>query len=241
MNKALGIGLMVVAATAPGCGSLSASGLKAPELSAPEMAPFAAAEPAGEVEAAEPEAPGGLWRSGPQSLFGDRRARAVGDILTVVVEIDDGAELRNRTERQRDASEEVTVPALLGLNTLAQRVLPGGAGLDPAIDAASASQSNGEGAIRRRERITLRIAAAVTEVLPNGSLVVRGSQEVRVNDELRDLRVEGVVRREDITRANIIAYDKIAEARIAYGGKGDVSRVNRARYGQKLIDIVSPF
>jgi flagellar L-ring protein precursor FlgH len=241
MNKTFWITLTVIAAGAPGCGTLGRSGLKAPEFSVPEMTQFAAAEPAEKMDAAETAPPGGLWRSGPQSLFGDRRARVVGDILTVVVEIDDSADLRNRTERERDATEKVSVPALLGLNTLAQRVLPGAAGLDPAIDISSASQSNGEGAIRRRERITLRIAAAVTDVLPNGSLVVRGSQEVLVNEELRDLRVEGVVRREDITRANVIAYDKIAEARIAYGGKGDVSRVNRARYGQKLVDIVTPF
>ncbi len=241
MKIPVALSLAFVAAAAPGCASLRASGLKAPEFSAPEMTQFAAAPPAQLNDVAEPAAPGGLWRSGPQSLFGDRRARAVGDILTVVVEIDDGADLRNRTERERDATEEVSVPALFGLNTLAQRVLPGAAGLDPAIDVTSASQSNGEGAIRRRERITLRIAAAVVDVTQNGSLVVRGSQEVRVNDELRDLRVEGVVRREDITRANIITYDKIAEARIAYGGKGDVSRVNRARFGQKIIDIVSPF
>ncbi|HBK90449.1 MAG TPA: flagellar basal body L-ring protein [Parvularcula sp.] len=240
MRKTFVISLLIAAA-APGCAALRASGLKAPEFSAPEMTQFAATAPAYLEDAPEPAAPGGLWRSGPQSLFGDRRARVVGDILTIVVEIDDSADLRNRTERKRDATEEVSVPALLGLNTLAQRVLPGGAGLDPAIDVSSASQSNGEGAIRRRERITLRIAAAVVDVTPNGNLVVRGSQEVRVNDEMRDLRVEGVVRREDITRANIIAYDKIAEARIAYGGKGDVSRTNRARYGQKVIDIVSPF
>lgn len=231
---------MALAATS-GCGSLTAGGLRAPQFSPSQLSQFEAAGAAQSNEAPEAAPPGGLWRSGPQSLFGDRRARAVGDILTIVVEIDDEAELRNRTERQRDASEEVSVPALLGLNTLAQRALPGGAGLDPAIDASSASQSNGEGAIRRRERITLRIAAAVTAVLANGNLAVRGSQEVRVNEELRDLRVEGVIRREDITRANVIGYDKIAEARIGYGGRGDVTRVNRTRYGQKLIDLVSPF
>lgn len=241
MNRKAAISLVATLTASAGCGSLEESGLRPPQFSAPTMSQFESPVGGQPVDQSDRAPPGGLWRSGPQSLFGDRRARAVGDIVTIVVEIDDEAELRNRTERQRDASEEVSVPALLGLNTLAQRALPGGAGLDPAIDASSASQSNGEGAIRRRERITLRIAAAVTAVLPNGSMIVHGSQEVRVNEELRDLRVEGVIRREDITRANIIAYDKIAEARIAYGGRGDVSRVNRTRYGQKLIDLVSPF
>lgn len=231
----------LIAVALGGCAALNGGGLTRPQFTPPKMDPFDAARSEEEAAIADPSPPGGLWRSGPQSLFGDRRARAIGDIVTVFVEIDDEADLRNRTERQRDASEEVSVPAFLGLNTLAERALPGGAGLDPAIEASSSSVTNGEGTVRRRERITLRIAAAVVDVLPNGYLVVEGSQEVLVNDELRDLHIEGVVRREDISRANIVAYDRIAEARIAYGGRGDITRANRSRYGQKLIDIVSPF
>lgn len=241
MRKRFAFGMMVIQVLPVGCGSFSANGLGAPQFSPPEMSQFDRSSAYQISDADEAGPPGGLWRSGPQSLFGDRRARAVGDIVTVVVEIDDNAELRNRTERQRDASEELSAPALLGLNTLAARALPGGAGLDPAIDATTSSQTKGEGAIRRREQITLRVAAAVAAVLPNGNLVLRGSQEVRVNDELRDLRVEGVIRREDITRANTVPFDKMAEARVAYGGRGDVTRVNRVRYGQKIIDLVSPF
>ncbi len=239
-NIFLGAALFAAAA-AGGCSSLGDAGFKRPQFTSPAMEPFEAKQAAPGAAIVEPAPPGGLWRSGPQSLFGDRRARTVGDIVTVFVEIDDQADLRNQTERQRDASEEVSAPALLGLSTLAQRVLPGAAGLDPAIDVSSSSSTNGEGAVRRQERITLRVAAAVSAVLPNGNLVVHGSQEVRVNDELRDLRIEGVVRREDISRANIITYDRIAEARISYGGRGDVTRVIRTRYGQKLIDLVSPF
>ncbi len=222
-----------------GCQSLGGEALRSPQFSAPGMVPFG--EPELAAAPGDAASPGTLWRSGPQSLFGDRRARNIGDIVTVVVEIDDEAEIRNRSERQRDASEELKVPALFGVNALVQRALPGGASLDPAIDASSQSESNGEGAIRRRERITLRVAATVTDALPNGNLVVNGSQEVRVNEELRDLRVQGVVRREDISRTNVITYDKIAEARISYGGRGDITRVNRTRYGQKIIDLVSPF
>lgn len=231
---------VVIAAgvTLGACGTFADDQLREPRFTTPAMTPYGVV---GDSVAGEPSTSATLWRSGPESLFGDRRARAVGDIVTIVVEIDDEAEIRNRTERQRDASESVSAPALLGVNTLAQRILPGGAGLDPAIDASSSSESNGEGAIRRRERITLRVAATVTQVLPNGGLAVYGSQEVRVNEELRDLRVEGVVRREDISRANVVTYDRIAEARISYGGRGDVTRVNRTRYGQKILDIISPF
>jgi flagellar L-ring protein precursor FlgH len=241
MKRVFTVGLLLPLSAVAGCESFADGGLREPQFTSPGTSQFENAGAARSIDPPEFVSPGGLWRSGPQSLFGDRRARAVGDVITVFVEIDDQAELRNRTERRRDASEEVSVPALFGLNSLAQRVLPDGAGLDPAIDASTASQSNGDGAVRRRERITLRIAAAVTDVLPNGNLVIRGSQEVRVNQELRDLRVEGVIRREDITRANFIGYDKIAEARISYGGRGDISRANRTRYGQTLIDLLSPF
>lgn len=184
---------------------------------------------------------GSLWRSGPQSLFGDRRARKVGDIVTVLVEIDDEAEILNRTDRKRDGSEELNIPALLGVETLAARALPGGAGLDPAIETSSQSETSGEGTIKREEKITLRIAATVVGVLANGHLAVEGSQEVRVNYELRDLQVAGVIRTEDISRSNVITYDKIADARISYGGRGQISDLQKARYGQQVIDLISPF
>ncbi len=190
---------------------------------------------------AAPATAGSLWRSGPESLFGDRRARKVGDIVTVLVLIDDEAEIRNRTDRKRDGSEELSVPAMLGVETLAARVLPGAAGLDPAIEASSQSTTSGEGTIKREEKITLRVAATVVDVLPNGHLAVEGSQEVRVNYELRDLQIVGVIRTEDISRSNVITYDKIADARISYGGRGQISDLQRARYGQQVIDLVSPF
>lgn len=226
------------AALAGGCASLE-DRFGSPQFSSQVIRPQASHT--AEIEEPQPQTSGSLWRSGPESLFGDRRARKFGDILTIVVEIDDQAEIRNRSERRRDASEALSAPEFLGLDTLARRVLPSGAGLDPAIDASAESRTNGEGSIRRRERVTLRVAATVTDVLSNGNLVIEASQEVRVNDELRDLRVTGIVRREDISRSNVVAYDKIAEARIFYGGRGDIARANRVRFGQKLVDMVSPF
>lgn len=237
--------LMLCSGCSGGLGALT----KPPKFSVPGsmaeagMAPdaYASSDATG---APMPEAAGttgSLWRSGPQSLFGDRRARDIGDIVTVLVEIDDEAEMRNRTERSRDGSQELSVPALLGVNTLAQRVLPGGAGLDPAIDASGQSESRGDGTIKRKEKITLRVAATVVEKLNNGHLVVRGSQEVRVNYELRDLRIAGVIRTEDISRSNVVTYDKIADARISYGGRGQISEIQKARVGQQIVDIISPF
>ncbi|WDI31544.1 flagellar basal body L-ring protein FlgH [Hyphococcus flavus] len=182
-----------------------------------------------------------LWHSGPTSLFGDRRARKSGDIVTVVIEIDEEAEMKNRTDRSRSSSDGLSVPALLGVPSLAQDVLPGGAGLDPAIDASSNNASSGDGTIKREERITLRIAATVIGELPNGHLAISGSQEIRVNYELRELLVGGIIRPEDIARNNTITYDKIADARISYGGRGQISDLQKARYGSQILDMISPF
>lgn len=191
----------------------------------------------------EPIQPGyaaaSLWRSGPESLFGDRRARRQGDILTVVIEIDDTAEISNSTERSRGASEDLSVSHLFGLPAVIQNAL----NFDPAqsVKLGSGSESAGEGAVRRNERIALRIAVTVADVLPNGHLVVAGNQEVRVNYELRDLQVAGIVRPEDISRRNEITYDKMAEARIAYGGRGQIMDVQQPRYGQQVLDVILPF
>ncbi len=180
-----------------------------------------------------------LWRSGPTSLFGDRRAQGRGDILTVVIEIDEEASISNATERNRNANEALAIGALLGLPDLVADLT--GVSIDPGADLSSSSQSSGDGSVQRTEEITLRLAATVTNVLPNGHFVIAGSQEVRVNFELRDLRVHGVIRPEDISRSNEITYDKIADARISYGGRGQITDVQQPRYGQQVADIVLPF
>lgn len=180
-----------------------------------------------------------LWRFGPSSLFGDRRAQGRGDILTVVIEIDEEASISNATQRTRSASEDLSVTALFGLPELVQDVA--NVALDPGAQLSSGSQSGGDGSVQREEQITLRLAASVTDVLPNGHFVIAGNQEVRVNFELRELSVRGVVRPEDISRANEITYDRIADARISYGGRGQITDVQQPRYGQQIADIVLPF
>ena len=222
--------------------SLSAPGDSRSPLQGPtpeRMRAYAGQAPS-QTEAIAPTS-ASLWRSGPESLFGDRRARTLGDIVTVIIELDEEAEIRNRTNRSRSSSDDISVPAMLGAPALAQRILPGGASLDPAIEASSNSSSSGDGKIRRAEKITLRIAATVDHVLPNGHLSIIGSQEIRVNYELRDLQIAGIIRPEDISRANIITYEKIADARISYGGRGQVTDLQKARFGQQILDLVSPF
>lgn len=208
---------------------------------APERVALATPPAIAAAEARErpPVQAASLWRSGPSSLFGDRRAQGRGDILTVVIEIDEEASISNATERSRSGSESLAIPSLFGLPQLAADAA--GINLDPAADLNSTSSSAGDGSVTRTEEITLRLAATVTHVLPNGHFVIAGNQEVRVNFELRDLRVQGVIRPEDISRANEITYDKIADARISYGGRGQITDVQQPRYGQQIADVILPF
>ena len=182
-----------------------------------------------------------LWSGGQHSLLGDRRAARRGDILTVVIEIDEGAQISNSTSRSRTGSENLSIPDLFGLPQRLNQKLPDGASLDPAVDLNSSSRSGGDGSVSRSEVLTLRVAATVLQVLPNGVLEIEGSQEVRVNFELRELLVNGFVRPEDISRQNEITYDKIAAARISYGGRGQITDVQQPRIGQQVLDAILPF
>ncbi|MFD1160368.1 flagellar basal body L-ring protein FlgH [Roseovarius aestuarii] len=193
------------------------------------------AEPGRQIDRAS------LWSGGRQSLLGDRRAVQRGDILTVVIEIDEEAEISNSTERSRSGSETLGVPHLYGIPQRINEKLPDGASLDNAVSIDSKSRSGGDGSVSRKEELTLRVAATIMEVLPNGVLSIQGTQEVRVNFELRELLVSGYVRPEDISRQNEITYDKIAAARISYGGRGQITDVQQPRIGQQVLDVVLPF
>ena len=182
-----------------------------------------------------------LWTGDRESLLGDRRAINRGDILTVVIEIDDSAAIKNSTDRSRSGSQEMSLPQLFGLPQRLQDRLPEGATIDPAVDLGSSSQFAGEGSVSRNEQLELRVAATIVDVLPNGVLEISGTQEVRVNFELRELLVTGFVRPADITRQNEITYDKIASARISYGGRGQISDMQQPRYGQQAAESVLPF
>ncbi|SMX32242.1 Flagellar L-ring protein precursor [Maliponia aquimaris] len=182
-----------------------------------------------------------LWSGGQTSLLGDRRAVKRGDIMTVVIEIDESAEIKNKTARSRSGSESLGIPALFGIPQRINQGITDGASLDDAVSIKSSSDSSGDGSVRRSESLTLRIAATVTDVLPNGVLSIEGSQEVRVNFELRELLITGYVRPQDISRQNEITYDKIASARISYGGRGQITDVQQPRIGQQALDMVLPF
>jgi flagellar L-ring protein precursor FlgH len=189
-----------------------------------------------------------LWRPGARAFFKDQRAKQVGDVLTVTVNIqNETAQLANDTRRTRqNVSETASLPSFLntaisalGTNKLGTGT--GGATASPAVSATSGSDFEGKGAIQRSETVNISLAAVVLQTLPNGNLAIAGRQEVRVNAELRELQVAGVIRPEDIASDNTIPWNKIAEARISYGGRGTLSDVQQPRYGQQVFDIIFPF
>lgn len=182
-----------------------------------------------------------LWSSDKKSFFKDQRAADVGDILTVMIDIDDKAELQNVTERKRDNSEDAGMNNFMGIETNLQNVFPNEVDPTNLVGLGSTSSTKGDGSIDRDEKVQLKLAAVVTQMLPNGNMVIVGRQEVRVNFEKRILEFAGVIRPEDITIENTIPYEKVAEARISYGGKGQITDLQQPRYGQQLYDIIFPF
>jgi flagellar L-ring protein precursor FlgH len=186
-------------------------------------------------------APNSLWRQGSRAFFKDQRARQIGDLVTVKVKVSDRAELQNQTNRSRRAADGLAVPEFFGFETEGlQRALPG-ASADALFSANSNTSTQGAGSVRRSEQLTTNVATVVNQVLPNGNLVIEGKQEIRINFEVRELIVAGVVRPEDIESDNTIDSTKIAQARIAYGGRGQITDVQQPRYGQQVMDILLPF
>lgn len=224
------------------CGRLDHIG-KPPDFTPTETGRERVAMLTGGVASTDPDGlrTASLWSGGQRSLLGDRRAMKRGDIMTVVIEIDERAEISNSTARSRSGSEDLSIPQLFGVPQRINQGITDGASLDEAVSLNSSSQSSGDGSVRRSEKLTLRVAATVLDVLPNGILAVEGIQEVRVNFELRELYVSGYVRPEDISRQNEITYDKIASARISYGGRGQISDMQQPRIGQQVLDVVLPF
>lgn len=185
--------------------------------------------------------PNSLWRTGSRAFFKDQRASRVGDILTVTINIKDKATLNNSSKRARDNTENAGLNALLGYEQSLAKLLPQAIDNTKLIEAKSKTRNDGNGQIARDEVIQLKIAAVITQVLPNGNLVLQGRQEIRVNFEVRELVIAGVIRPEDINSDNTISSEKVAEARISYGGRGEISDVQQPRIGTQIFDILFPF
>jgi flagellar L-ring protein FlgH len=240
-----GIGIVAIAALLGGCSSIDRLRTigEQPPLSpidnpttAPGYKPVQMPMPMPQPASYNPNS---LWRNGSRAFFKDQRAHQVGDILTVKVRIDDKASVENETNRRRKAGDEAAVKDFLGktaLPGLIRAQVP-----STLIAAESLTTTDGKGTTDRKDEILTNIAGVVTQVLPNGNLVLEGRQEVRVNFEVRELVVAGVVRPEDIESDNTIDSTKIAQARIAYGGRGQLTDMQQPRYGQQVMDILLPF
>jgi flagellar L-ring protein precursor FlgH len=177
-----------------------------------------------------------LWRTGARTFFNDQRANNVGDILTVSIDISDSDNVKNTTERRRTSAQDSDLSNFFGLEKSLGGVSP-----TSLTSLGSTSSNKGSGTVARSETISMTVAAVVTQVLPNGNMVIAGRQEVRINHEVRDLLISGIVRPQDISSGNVIAHTQIAEARISYGGRGMISDAQNPRYGQELYDIIFPF
>lgn len=259
------LALIALAAGATGCASSNASSVAQDALAAPGVAYSAAhramappqlgpvTSPAGltgngqqtmpmpEHAAYDPGRPNSLWRTGSRSFFNDQRASRIGDILTVNIEIDDRAELSNSSNRSRSASTSAGVGNFFGLEQTVGQLFNGAFDPSNMVSADSESDHSGNGAINREEKIELTVAAVIVDRLPNGNLVIAGRQEVRINAELRELTVSGIIRPEDVTSDNTINHTQIAEARISYGGRGQISAVQRPSWGQRAADAITPW
>ncbi|MFM8754913.1 MAG: flagellar basal body L-ring protein FlgH [Phenylobacterium sp.] len=192
---------------------------------------------------ASPASANSLWRSGARAFFIDQRASRVGDIVTVQIAINDSAKTSNTSVSNRSSETDAALTSLFGLEGQVRRLLPPGNSFNNAspLQTNSTFSSSGSGSVNRAEAISLTVAAVVTGILPNGNLIIEGTQEVRTNAELRQLTVSGMIRPEDISSTNTIRHTQIAEARISYGGRGDISTMQKAPAGQSVVARLWPF
>lgn len=182
-----------------------------------------------------------LWREGARGFFRDQRARRVGDVLTVNVTIEDSAELENESSRSRQNNDDFGLDGFFGLQNKLDDYLPSPVDPGSLVNLDSDTSNVGRGEVNRSESIEMNVAALITQTLPNGNLVIEGRQEVRINFEVREVLVAGIVRPEDITPQNTIPHDKIAELRVAYGGRGQITDVQQPRYGAQILDVLLPY
>ncbi len=188
------------------------------------------------------QAANSLWHQGADGFFKDQRAAKVGDIITVKISAKDNALMENEMEQNRDDNtDSLGVSSLFGYEQYATKVFPGSVNTNDLVNITSNREISGDGKIDRKESIDVTMAAVVTQVLPNGNLVIEGTQEIRVSYEVRQLMMRGIIRRADISSDNTIESSKIAELRVSYGGEGVISDVQQPRYGRQILDIVAPF
>ncbi len=180
-------------------------------------------------------------------LFADIKARRVGDIVTINIVETSRASKNAATATGRSNEITADTRALLGWedhnNVRGVGSVFNKMNLNPSagIDAEFSSSFSGRGSTSRNENITAKMSARIIQVLPNGNLVLRGSQEILVNNEKQYITIQGVVRPVDIGTDNTVLSTYIADARIDYTGEGDLSRKQREGWLSRFIDVVWPF
>jgi flagellar L-ring protein precursor FlgH len=168
------------------------------------------------------ESPGSLWSSPATmaDLATDVRARSAGDMVTIVVNEQASAVSTGQTKTSRASSVNASINSLAG-------PLAAGGQLANLVSANSATSLNGSGTTLRQTTLTTTITARVTDVLPNGYLVVEGSKTLAVNSETQVITLRGVVRPADLTNANIVQSGNVAQMELKINGKGVVNDVIR--------------
>jgi flagellar L-ring protein precursor FlgH len=241
------LGWLVLSGLLGGCGSLTKlseagrppaiSPITDPTLE-PNYRPLTMPMPA--VQTSLPQA-NALWRNGSRAFFKDQRAALVGDIVTVLVNITDSGDFQNGSTTTRTSGQTMGLPNFFGLENAIPKIIGNSASASNLVTSNGTNNNAGTGELKRTETVQLRLAGVITQVLPNGNLVVAARQEVRMNSELRELLVSGVIRPQDIASDNTVLHDRMAEARIAYGGRGQLTEVQTARWGQQVLDALLPF
>jgi flagellar L-ring protein precursor FlgH len=185
--------------------------------------------------------PNALWRAGSRTFFKDQRANRIGDILTVLVDVKDNAEMKTGVSTDRTSTNAASITGLFGYENKLRDILPKTLNPNNVLGFSNQPKTESNGEMKRGETVKFSVAVTVIQILPNGNLVISGRQEMRVDFEVRDLAITGVVRPEDISSQNTVDLKKIAEARISYGGRGQLSDLKDTPYGQKFINQIMPF
>ncbi len=182
-----------------------------------------------------------FWYSNSSQFFKDNRPWSVGDLIRIIISIDDSADLTNKTSTKKDGNRSMGIKNFFGLENFIDSSSKGKIKSDALVNGKSSKNHTGDGSISRSEDISTEVAATVVKVLPNGGLLIKGHQEIRVNYELRQIKISGIIRASDISSSNSINFNQIAEARVSYGGKGVINDVQQPSLGNRIIDILSPF
>jgi flagellar L-ring protein precursor FlgH len=181
---------------------------------------------------------GSLWQGAGGGLVEDFKARSRGDILTVVITETASASKEATTGTSRESKIAAGIPNLMGLETAG---ISKYMDLSKLVNASASSTFDGSGSTTRRENLNATITARVVDVLANGNMLIEGRRNVLVNNEDQIIVLTGTVRPRDVTPDNLVNSSLIADASIAYSGKGIISDRQQPGWLMGIMDKVWPF